>query len=228
MHWFYDPDLTPASSLLPESELKHTRSLRIEPGEQIAVTNGRGLVVNAEFAADGYRANSHEVFPPRLMRLHLVQALAKNDRDEQALQMAVELGVSSVTPWQAPRSIVRWDGKADKNQARWQAIAVEAMKQSQQPWLAKVEALASGLKLIPKGTGVVLDPTAKLTLPELDVSDELTLVVGPEGGIAEPDLVKLEAAGFVRVRLGRGVLRASTAGPAAIAALQALHGEFRK
>jgi 16S rRNA (uracil1498-N3)-methyltransferase len=160
-------------------------------------------------------------------RYHLVQALAKNDRDEMALQSSVELGAASVTPWQAGRCIVRWDQKAERNRDRWQSIAVEAMKQSQQSHLCKIESIALTKQLSPVGIGIVLDPRASLTLDQLPMAEDYTLVVGPEGGITDEELGILEQAGFQKVRLGSSVLRASTAGPAAIAALSALHGSFR-
>lgn len=230
MHWFYEPTLTPDQVEFSPTEAGHAKALRLRVGEQVALTDGRGMVAFAEIGRESpVSFQIHHTAADSLPspRYHLIQALAKNDRDEMALQSSVELGASSVTPWQSARSIVRWDQKAERNRERWQAIAIEAMKQSQQTHLCKIEALASTKQLRPVGVGLVLDPRATLTLDQVESAEDYTLVVGPEGGITDEEINTLSAAGFIGVRLGSSVLRASTAGPAAIAALSALHGSFR-
>jgi len=229
VHWFYDPALGPESKTL-QAEAQHLKSLRIEIGEQLSITNGHGLVAICELLDKSgwhYKLLELKNLVPQQIRFHLVQALAKNDRDELGMQTAVELGAASITPWQAERSIVRWDSKEQKNRNRWQQIAIEAMKQSQQGYLAEVKPLSKTSALKPIGIGLVLDPRSAKSISEIPVSDQYTIVVGPEGGISKSELEKLVDAGFELVKLGDSVLRASTAGPAAIAALQALHGSFR-
>ncbi|MEL0134631.1 MAG: RsmE family RNA methyltransferase, partial [Aquiluna sp.] len=142
---------------------------------------------------------------------------------ELALQVSVELGCTSVVAWQAEHSVSRWTGKEDKNRERWQQIAIGAMKQSQQAFLPEVSGPLSTSSLRPLGHGIILDPTAKLSLAELDrESASYSIVVGPEGGISDFD--QLQRAGFVSYRLGDAVMRTSTAGPAAIAALKTMRG----
>ncbi len=228
MHWLYDPELTAESSKLPTSEVVHAKSLRLRVGESVAITNGKGMVAMAEMSSDdAYQIKEIETQAERSPRFHLVQALAKGDRDELAMQTCVELGLSSVTPWSADRSIVRWDGKEAKNQTRWQQIAIEAMKQSQQSFRCEVQPLATTKQLTAAGTALVLDPKAERTLEAaLPLGDDVTLVVGPEGGISEAEFALLESKGFQRVRLGSSVLRTSSAGPAAIAALQFASGQW--
>jgi 16S rRNA (uracil1498-N3)-methyltransferase len=229
VHWFYDPTLGPESRTL-QAESQHLKSLRIEIGEQFTVTNGLGLVGICELLDKGdwsYKLKELRNLGSQPIKFHLIQALAKNDRDELGMQTAVELGAASITPWQAERSIVRWDSKEQKNRNRWQQIAIEAMKQSQQGYLAEVKPLSKTSALSPLGIGLVLDPRSTTPISEIPAADEYTIVVGPEGGISKSELEKLVAAGFELVKLGDSVLRASTAGPAAIAALQALHGSFR-
>ena len=230
MHWFYDPDFTASKSSLSPSESKHAKALRIRLGERVTITNGQGivsevLITSLDPIAFDVQTTSNQT--KQVPRFHLYQALAKNDRDEMALQASVELGASSVTPWQAERSIVRWDQKEERNQERWQTIAIEAMKQSQQGYLCEVKPMVVTKSIELLGVGIVLDPRAELTLDQIEPSDDFTIVVGPEGGISASELETLKGLGFVGVRLGGSVLRASTAGPAAIAALQVLHGTFR-
>jgi 16S rRNA (uracil1498-N3)-methyltransferase len=227
MHWFYEPDFGLVQTLSQETK-RHLTSLRVSAAEEFVVTDGKGSSwqVQAD-SGDVISAEQLQVAALPAVGFTLVQALAKSDRDELALQASVELGATEIVPWQAGRSIVRWDAKAERNRERWQAIAVESMKQSQRPWLAEVLPLATTKQLKPKGIGLVLDPRASLTLNQVPAAEHYTVVVGPEGGISSEEIDALVANGFSTVRLGHGVLRASTAGPAAIAAIQLLHGEFR-
>ncbi|MEY3560977.1 MAG: hypothetical protein RL068_129 [Actinomycetota bacterium] len=228
MHWLYDPDLSVDSHTLSASEAKHARSLRLEVGEAVVVTNGAGLCVEATIVDETRYSisNTFSVEPPKV-RFHLIQALAKGDRDELALQTAVELGASSVTPWTAERSIVRWDGKAEKNQQRWQQIAIEAMKQSQQAHLCKVNPVVTTKQIDSHGLTLVLLPQARLGISDVDLNQEdITLIVGPEGGVSPKEAEHFESKGFIAVRLGGSVLRTSTAGPAAIAAMQFASGNW--
>ena len=230
MHWFYEPDLSDSQTEFSPEQSVHARSLRIRAGEQIAITNGAGKVGFASVTAENpvqFQIHHISVEDMPAPRFHLVQALAKNDRDEMALQASVELGCRTVTPWQAARSIVKWDQKAERNQSRWQSIAIEAMKQSQQSFLCEVGPLATTKALAPIGIGILLDPRGEAPLASIEAAGDYTIVVGPEGGIAEEELLVLKSAGFRSYRMGGSVLRASTAGPAAIAALAALHGSFR-
>ena len=212
---------------------------RVRSGESLRLGDGAGLVVHgtvtevdsAELRLRVEGVEHHERPHPRLL---LVQALAKGDRDELAAQAATELGIDGVIPWQAARSVSRWEGaKAAKGAARWQSIVREASKQSMRPWLPEVEPLATTGELAARASGsqmLVLDtegdrPLVTLTAAEFTGAD-IMLVVGPEGGITDGELATLEAAGASRVRLGDTVLRTSTAGPAAIAVLNGALGRW--
>lgn len=167
----------------------------------------------------------------------LVQALAKGGRDEQAVESAVELGVTHVIPWAASRAIVQWRGpKADKGRAKWESVVTAATKQSRRAHLATVDPVHSTKELcrsigpaIAAGARVlVLHEEAETPLTSLDVHAEapVWIVVGPEGGISSEECEAFIAAGATPVRLGPHVLRASSAGPAAMAALAALRGSW--
>lgn len=223
MHWFYDPKFTESSTSIAPSELDHFKSLRIRPMEEVTVTDGAGkfyICKVSEPKTGQLEVVSAHSQTKRTPEIHLVQALAKGDRDEQAVQACVELGVSSITPWQAELSIVNWSGKEEKGRLRWQEIATSAMKQSQQAYLPFVSEVASTKQLKPKGLGLVLDPRSSASLTDLPAdTKELTIVVGPEGGITAGELEQLIGAGFESRKLGRSILRTSTAGPAAVAAI---------
>lgn len=177
---------------------------------------------------------SLSVDPLPVPSLTLVQALAKGGRDEMAVQASTEIGVDRIVPWSAARSVSRWEGpKVEKGRSRWTSIAHEAAKQAIRSRVPEVGPLVTTAQLVPAlGAGaavLVLDPTATVRLatwePPADL-DEIALVVGPEGGIDGSELDRLEAAGAIRVRLGDSVLRTSTAGPAALAILQAGLGRW--
>ena len=219
------------------AEARHAVTVsRIAAGESIAVGNGAGLtvtgtVVSAEHTEFVVEVETVVETPPASPAIWLVQALAKGDRDEQAVQQATELGVDGVIPWSAQRSIVKWEGaKVRKGHERWSAIVREASKQSVRPWVPEVGDLASlsVLVALAKVTRMLLlEPTAELALSALEPDDrDVVLVVGPEGGIAPSELSRLEAAGATAVRIGDTILRTSTAGPAAVAVLNARIGRW--
>ena len=219
------------------SEARHAVTVsRIAIGELISIGNGSGLVATGAVVAAGPTAfviEVHSVAETALpgRAIWLVQALAKGDRDEQAVQQATELGVDGVIPWSAQRSIVKWEGaKVAKGQDRWSAIVREASKQSIRSWIPEVADLASTTvltSLAAQTRMLVLEPTASTALSGLeDDGRDLVLVVGPEGGITQSELSRFEGAGATLVRLGRTILRTSTAGPAALAVLNARLGRW--
>jgi 16S rRNA (uracil1498-N3)-methyltransferase len=219
------------------AEAKHIATVaRTRVGERLLVGNGRGLLVGGTAesvapAAVELRVDEVRVADAVRPRILLAQALAKGDRDELAIQAATELGVDGVIPWQAERSVSRWSGpKLEKGRERWGAIVREAAKQSMRPWLPAVAVLASTADLAELAAGhrvLVLEPTAPHPITSLETDGrDLLLVVGPEGGIASDELAALQAAGAELVRLGDTVLRTSTAGPAALAVLNAARGRW--
>jgi 16S rRNA (uracil1498-N3)-methyltransferase len=207
-------------------------------GEAIQVSNGQGLRVRGTVAkadAAALEINISEVIeePRPKVEITLVQALAKGDRDELAIQAATELGVMAVIPWQSERSISRWEGpKVQKSVDRWQAIVDEAAKQALRVWSPKVAAPLTSKQLVQElknfNLALILDPTAPTGVSSIDLpaGGTVALVVGPEGGITESELQSFEAGSAVRVHLGDSILRTSTAGMAAISALQASLGNW--
>lgn len=218
-------------------EGKHAVQVRrMRQGEAIQLSNGKGLRVRgtvAELSGSTLKLEVTEVISEELptRQITLVQALAKGDRDELAIQAATELGAIGIIPWQASRSISRWDGpKIAKGQARWQQIVSEAAKQSLRAYTPEVKNIADTKDLAGLVASfdlvLVLDTSATATIAEAGIpsSGSIALVVGPEGGIEQSELDTLQAAGAKLVSLGANVLRTSTAGPALIAAL--LLGNF--
>lgn len=215
---------------LSGDEARHAVAVaRVRVAEKLAISDGAGLVVSGSVTAVERDSLTLEVetvqrHPAPAPALWLAQALAKGDRDELAVQAATELGVAGVIPWAAERSVSRWEGpKAAKGRDRWAAIVREATKQSTRPFVPLVEAITSTATLAKApGLVLVLEPTAEAKLTDVPLdADRITLVVGPEGGVSPRELQTLGAAGALAVRLGPEVLRTSTAGPAALAVLNA-------
>ncbi|AND16727.1 16S rRNA (uracil(1498)-N(3))-methyltransferase [Rathayibacter tritici] len=246
-HHYIDESLDSAGFLvggrlaLTGAEARHAATVsRIRAGESVRVGDGRGLVAtavveSAEAARVVLVVESVQESPVPSPRLVLVQALAKGDRDELAVQAATELGVDEVVPWQAARCISRWSGaksgtKEEKGRERWRAVVREASKQSLRPRVPEVAPLEHIRALVARAATarvLVLEPSAEARLSQV-VPDgrDLVLVVGPEGGIAPEELRQLAEAGAEAVALGGSVLRTSTAGPAAIAVLSARLGRW--
>lgn len=204
---------------------------RLRVGESVVLTDGAGRSVVGEVAATGKRvfsvavASVASVAPP-VPAFTVVQALPKGERGELAVEVLTEIGVTTVVPWAASRSVAVWKGeRAERSLAKWRATAREAAKQARRSWFPEVAPLASTADVVERiaatSVAVVLHeeattPLARVTLP---AQGEVLVVVGPEGGLSAEEVAAFEAAGATTVRLGAEVLRTSTAGVAALAAL---------
>ncbi|MEV8238837.1 16S rRNA (uracil(1498)-N(3))-methyltransferase [Microbacterium testaceum] len=224
---------------LTGAEAHHAAAVRrIRVDESVTLGDGRGAWLSGVVTAASpkqvdVRITARDEVPAPSPRFVLVQALAKGDRDELAVQAATELGVDAIVPWQAARSVSRWDAKAEKGLTRWRTIVREAAKQAHRAWIPEVESVARTadlVRLAATARVLVLEPSAsdRLTAVATEASDgrDVLLVVGPEGGIAPDELSALGDAGARLVRLGDTVLRTSTAGAAAISVLSAAHGRW--
>jgi 16S rRNA (uracil1498-N3)-methyltransferase len=222
--------------LLDGAEGRHAGVVqRRGPGERVDVVDGAGVRlvgVVGGVTSDGVLVHVQQrvVEPAPAVSLVLVQALAKGDRDEMAIEAATEVGVDVVVPWQAERSIVVWRGeRAAKSRARWLGTVRTAAKQSRRARVPAVEValdsrgLADRVRDVVAAGGAVLvlheDATVPLAAAGLPAAGACLVVVGPEGGIGEAELARLVEAGAQAVRLGPHVLRTSTAGPVALAML---------
>jgi 16S rRNA (uracil1498-N3)-methyltransferase len=238
-----------AEILLSGAEAKHAISVRrMRVGEAIQLANGSGLrAVGVISSIDDSKGGQSLIMTSESVvqetkpepALVLIQALAKGDRDELAIQAATELGAFGVIPWQADRSVSRWEGaKIAKGVERWQSIVTEAAKQALRAFTPVVENPITTKQLVAKQASgssqdfaqvLVLDPTASQSLSTVELASQglIAIVVGPEGGITDHELDLLEKAGAVRVHLGESILRTSTAGMAAISVLQSRMGAWQ-
>jgi len=232
---FLADDLAGDRVLLAGPEGRHAAgSRRLQPGEAVDLVDGRGTRADCRVLRVGRDELLLEVVgrayePEPAPRLMLVQALPKGDRGQLAVELATEVGVDEVLPWQAARCVMQWKGeRGDRQRERWQASAREAAKQSRRSRVPRIASLHSTGALrtrLADATVLVLheDAGTRLTSVAPPATGEVALVVGPEGGITGDEL---EALGGTAVRLGPTVLRTSTAGAAAVAVLSARTGRW--
>jgi 16S rRNA (uracil1498-N3)-methyltransferase len=204
---------------------------RIAVGEEVTLTDGRGTAARCRAVAVGKGSLDAEVLSvatarAEMPRLVVVQAIPKGDRGELAVEMLTEVGADVIVPWAASRSVARWKGeRAEKALSRWRSAAREAAKQARRTWFPEVTPLAStdhvASLLAAASVPVVLHEAASGPLSDVPVPGrgEIVIVVGPEGGITDQELAAFSAVGAEPLRLGSSVLRSSTAGVAAAAAL---------
>lgn len=232
--------------VLSGPEARHAATVRrLSPGEQLELVDGRGLrVTGSVVSAAGDRIElrvEHRVEEPaRTPELLLVQALAKGDRDLQAVESCTELGVEAVIPWQAERSIARLRPERQAKQlAKWESTLASAAKQSRRarwPQLREPVTSSSLGRLIEQSPGIrwlVLHESAERRLTEMlpeivaeGACEGVGLIVGPEGGVSDAELERFTAAGAQPMLLGPEVLRSSTAGAAAVAVLSSALGRW--
>ncbi len=226
---------------LPPDVAHHAaRVLRLAVGDAVTVFDGNG----GEFEARIIRMDRGELtiktgahFPVErepAIEILLAQGLSSGDRMDLTLQKSVELGVAAIQPVATERSVVKLrDERAARRAEHWQKLVISACEQCGRnrvppvapllgfgEWLAQLVPSRDELRLM-------LSPDAALSLRELEpVRGRLILLAGPEGGLAPGEAQAAQSRGFVPVRLGPRVLRTETAALAALAAMQALWGDF--
>jgi 16S rRNA (uracil1498-N3)-methyltransferase len=165
------------------------------------------------------------------LRVTLAQGISSGERMDYTVQKCVELGVAAIQPLLTQRSVVRLSGeRADKRAAHWQIVAIAACEQcgrNHVPPVLPVQPLTQWLSTPPAGARILLAPQAATPLRELPrPQGPITLLVGPEGGWDDTETAAAMRAGFAPLALGPRVLRTETAAAAALAAMQALWGDF--
>jgi 16S rRNA (uracil1498-N3)-methyltransferase len=204
---------------------------RIRVGEHLVLTDGHGESAECEVTSVAKDSLVAKVVvrrstSPAQPRLVVVQAIPKGDHAERAVDLLTEIGADVIVPWAAERNVVTWKGdRAAKARNRWRSTALAAAKQSRRVWHPEVLDLHSTQQV----AGLVAEAAAAYVLHEtavgtlvsrhVPVEGDVVLVVGPEGGITDDELTALSSVGAVPVRLGAEVLRSSSAGLAAAAAI---------
>lgn len=223
-------------SLPPETAHYLGTVLRMTPGRELRLFDGSGAEFAAELSAVGKKSASahiqarHPCATESPLHTHLILGISRGERMEYALQKAVELGVSRISPVTTERGEVRLSGeRGDKKLNHWQAILISAAEQSGRarlPQLDPLQALPACLDQPWPGLRLVLAPGGSTRLSQLPAPAAVSLVIGPEGGLSEAELSLCEAAGCTRIGLGPRILRTETAPLAALTAVQLLWGDL--
>lgn len=137
------------------AEARHAATVRrTRVGEMIDLVDGHGLRVTTRVTTvekERIEGVVCEVVhdEPHAVQVILVQALSKAGRDEQAIETATEYGVDAVMPWQADRSVSRWEGTAKiaRGFKKWEATVLTAAKQSRRSWIPSVQPYVDSLGL---------------------------------------------------------------------------------
>lgn len=224
---------------LPDGVARHAvGALRLREGETVTLFNGDGheyegvLLTGGQTAVRLLARHTPERESP--LRVVLAQGISSGERMDLTVQKSVELGVIALQPLSMRRTIVRLAGdKQEKRRAHWQAVVVSACEQCGRNVVPEVRSILdfdAWRRTQPvTGLGLMLDPEAEVALGDLPrPGGEITLLAGPEGGFDPAERAAARAAGFMGVRMGPRILRTETAALAALAAMQALWGDFRQ
>ena len=229
-----------AQVALPSAGAYHVaRVLRMREGASLRVFDGNG----SEFQAEILRVDGDAVTiqvaaqtqpaPESPLRITLVQGVSRSERMDWTLQKATELGVAAIAPVLTARSVVRLDAnQTEKKQAHWRGIVIGACEQcgrSRIPTVTPAMSLRDYFTNVRKdGMRLVLTPSAPGSLAGIaSLPSKVDLLIGPEGGLEDDELVAAQKAGFMPVRLGPRVLRTETAAVVALSVLQALWGDLQ-
>ncbi len=221
--------------------------VRLAAGDRLRYADGAGSWVDAEITETHgpgkdvrlrLRVTARGEEPSPRPALHLIQALAKHDRDLQAVETATEYGIDAISPLQAERSVVRWKGaRAQKAHQKWQNLVTKAGQQARRARMPRlgplleskdVTALCADEQTLTiimdeQGERDVLNAIEELGgLEKVKQYAQIAIVIGPEGGFSDAERAAWFGAGAVGIRLGEIIMRASSAGPALIAVLNHL------
>lgn len=234
--FFSDQISTGQRQVLENEEAHHAiKVLRLNTGEVIKISDGVGNWVSGpiveiakkELYISITERGQIQAAKPELV---LVQAITKSDRNKEMLELAVEAGVDRIIPWQSERSISKWQSDSEQ---KWQVGIKQSCKQARQvklPQLMQVMSTSEVIKSIGEGGfGIVFHEEASTKFSDLTIPNSQSsvyLLIGPEGGISEQELLSFQNNGSKVVRLGDTVLRSAHAGFAALSAVQTKLGRW--
>ena len=221
------------------------RVARHKVGEQIHLSDGEGRRARATIELVGRDQvtvviEEITVSEPAKVTLRVVQGLTKSDRAHECLELLVAAGADEIVPWQAERSIGKWDAASSRGKwEQWIKAAVKQTRRDRVPHLGSyvrdldgfIETERSDAEVIlalHESASEVLDALLFQRLRDaIAAASRLTLIIGPEGGLSERELERLDGAGIAKVRLGTPIFRSAHAGAIALASVQASFSLWR-
>ncbi len=223
---------------LDEQAVTHlVRVLRMQSGDTFRLFNGDGheysaslLVENKKYASAiiGEILRSDAAMP---LALHLGQVMSKGDRMDFTVQKATELGIREITPLSSERCDVRLKGeRMDKKREHWQRVAISACEQSGRnsiPVIHDPVNLSDWLTAVEADRKLLLHPHNQKPLNSDEQPQSVAILVGPEGGFSDPEVMLCQQQGFDGLLLGPRILRTETAALTALSVIQYVWGDFR-
>lgn len=223
---------------LDDNALRHVvQVLRLKAGHPLIVFNGNGGEFEAQLVKVAKRqaivrlGNFQDIKRESSLFTQLGLGISKGERMDFALQKAVELGVSEITPLFTEHCVVQLTAsRAMKKQEHWQAVIISACEQSGRnsiPILNAMRTFNDWLGTVQTPTRLILDPEASTTLSTIKLQKpEVVLTVGPEGGFSQVEVKQAREVGFQGITLGPRILRTESAALAGLAAVQCLWGDL--
>jgi len=230
--------LEPETDLVIDGPAAHylLRVLRVTPGQPLALFNGDGHDYAAEFLLPGKNVLHVKVLsrlPSRAessLQITLAQAISRGERMDLTLQKCTELGVAAFQPLNTARVEVRIrPDKLEKRMDHWRQVVISACEQSGRSVIPEIREPLLLHEWLDQDSSVqrlALVPGAHSPLARFDVREQVEILIGPEGGFSDVELAQMERGGVQPAGLGPRILRTETAGPAAVAVLQAMFGDF--
>lgn len=236
---FFDAELTAEHRQITLSDwvCRHAvQVLRLKPDDTLRLFNGRGLEVRARLSVAGKRAAQAEIVdtlesvPESPLSITLLQGISRGERMDFAIQKAVELGVNRIIPVLTSRCNVQLKGdRADKRLRHWHGVMVAACEQSGRaclPELAGIQSLQTALHERNEATKLVLAPSASQHFETLPETRSVALLIGPEGGLTDAEILSARDQDFAGLSLGPRILRTETAALVALTMVQARWGDL--
>lgn len=232
---FFVPEIRRGAAELTGSDAEHlVRVLRAEAGQIYEISDNRNLyraeIEVARKSLVSFRILEKIEAAESSVHITLSAALFKFDHFELLIEKATELGVAVIQPFEATRTERGLAQASIKRSARWEKIALEASQQSRRIHLPVIEPSVRFAKAVetPANLRLLLDENPEATpflqvLPaERRLSDRIALLLGPEGGWTEDERKQAVEASWLPCSLAQAILRAETAGIAALAVIQAV------
>lgn len=219
---------------LPPGPARHAQVRRVQPGDELLLFNGQGGEWTARVSTMTRQAvrvdlRAHAATERELpQQVTLAVGMPANERMDWLVEKATELGVAAIQPLSCERSVLRLDGeRAERKREHWQAQAVAAAEQcgrTRVPRVGAVRRLSDWLADTPTpGLRWLLSPMARQGPRRPPAGQPLSVLSGPEGGLAPDEEAAARRAGYDTIHLGPRVLRADTA-PLAVLAWLGLEG----
>jgi 16S rRNA (uracil1498-N3)-methyltransferase len=235
---FLVPEISGSSHLTVVGDEAHhaVAVTRLGVGDGVLISDGAGnwasgTITSTEKKSFTLSISERGSAPASAPQLTLVQALPKSDRIKEALELLVEAGADRIIPWAASRSISKWQ---EDSLPKWQNTVQAATKQSRRYFIPQVDSVCSTKDLLARFSGsrtLVLHESGTQRISQVvdhswSQSEEIFLLIGPEGGITPEELEDFQNAGALIVSMGEPVFRSAHAGVAALSAVQALIGRW--